>query len=83
MLFGFVRRWQRRIIWCLLLVILVLVIKQQYPDLGQQVGQWISGTRDSRVAKAVSSMVESLSDGKDLKTAVEVFCEGMEDSEQN
>lgn len=78
MLFGFVRRWQRRIIFCLLIVIFVLVMKQRHPDLGQTVGQWISGTKDTRIARAVSSMVDSLSAGEDLKRAVEVFCEGWE-----
>ena len=81
MLFGFVRRWQRRIIVCLLIVIFVLVMKQKHPQLGETVGQWISGTKDSRVARAVSSMVESLSEGEDLKTAVEVFCEGWSGTE--
>lgn len=76
MLFGFVRRWQRRIIVCLLIVIFVLVMKQKHPQLGQTVGRWISGAKDSRAARAVSSMVESLSEGEDLKKAVEVFCEG-------
>ena len=80
MLFGFVRRWQRRIIVCLLIVIFALVVKQKYPQIGQTVGEWISGSRDSRIARAVSSMVDSLSDGEDLKTAVEVFCEGWENS---
>lgn len=81
MLFGFVRRWQRRIIVCLLIVIFVLVMKQKHPQLGETIGQWISGTKDSRVARAVSSMVESLSEGEDLKTAVEVFCEGWSGTE--
>ncbi len=81
MLFGFVRRWQRRIIVCLLIVIFVLVMKQKHPQLGETVGQWISGTKDSRAARAVSSMVDSLKDGEDLKTAVEVFCEGWSGTE--
>ena len=82
MLFGFVRRWQRRIIVCLLIVIFVLVMKQKHPQLGETVGQWISGTGDTRIAKAVSSMLESLSEGDDLKTAVEVFCEGWKHTPQ-
>lgn len=81
MLFGFVRRWQRRIIVCLLIVIFVLVMKQKHPQLGETIGQWISGTKDSRAVRAVSSMVESLSEGEDLKTAVEVFCEGWNGTE--
>lgn len=76
MLFGFVRRWQRRIILCLLLVIFILVIKQRHPQFGQTVGQWISGAKDGRVARAVSSMVDSLSEGEDWSNAVEVFREG-------
>ena len=82
MLFGWICRWQRRIIICLLIVILVLVVKQKYPQPGRQIGEWISGTGDTRIAKAVSSMMESLSEGDDLKTAVEVFCEGWKHTPQ-
>lgn len=81
MFFCFIRRWQRRIIICLLLVIFVLVMKQKHPQLGQTVGEWISGSKDTRIARAVSSMMDSLSEGEDLKTAVEVFREGWSSAE--
>ena len=77
-LFGIGRRIRRSIILCLLFIAAAIALKQNYPELGHQVGQWITGTKDSPVVKAVSSMVESLSQGENVKSAVEVFCENLE-----
>ncbi len=77
-LFGFCRKLRRSIILCLLFIAAAVALKHNCPELRQQVGQWITGTTDSPVVKAVSSMVECLSGGETVKTAVEVFCESLQ-----
>ena len=72
-------RWVRKKLGMLLLLIaLTVALKQAYPAVAERVGEWIFGMGDSRVAKAVSSMISSLSDGEGMKGAVEVFREEMQ-----
>lgn len=80
MLFGFFRKLRRGILFVVLVLAATAVLQSRYPQLGRQIGQWISGTKDSPVVRAVSSMVDSLSKGDNVKTAVEVFCENFEAS---
>ncbi len=78
MFFGFFRKLRRGILFVVLVLAATAVLQSRYPQLGTQIGQWISGAKDSPVVRAVSSMVESLSNGDNVKTAVEVFCENFE-----
>lgn len=78
--FRFLRR---KIVQCIFLLAAAIIIKQAYPAIGAQVGGWISGMADSRIAQAVSSMLSSLSDGDSLKDAVEVFHENIQNPAQN
>lgn len=71
-MFRFMRR---KIAQCIVLIAAVIVLKQVCPNFGAQVGQWITGLKESRISRAVSSMVASLSDGEGWKDAVEVFHE--------
>ncbi len=78
MLFGLFRRIRRSVMFCIVLLAAVVFLKYNYPQLGEQIGAWISGTKESPVVQAFSSFVESLSDGNSVKTAVEVFCDNLE-----
>ena len=60
---------------CIGLLGLVLILKYAFPATGQQIGKWISGAEDNRVAQAFSDLFSSLSDGEGIQTAVEVFRE--------
>lgn len=78
MLFRPGRCFPRGILFCLLLIGGILLLKQRHPEIGAQIGQWISGAKESAVYQAISSMLSTLSDGGDMKTAVEVLCENLQ-----
>lgn len=63
---------------CFLLIFTFLALKQLLPTVGREVGQWISGMGDSRVAEAFSRMCRALGGGEGLGKAVEVFCDGLQ-----
>ncbi len=77
MTFRLLRWVWKKLALILLLLALAIALKRAYPALGACIGRWISGMEDERVAQAVSSMVSSLSEGKGIKTVVEVFRETM------
>ena len=73
-------RFRRNAAICLCLVAAVLLLKYQFPATGQRIGQWVSGA-ESRVAQAVSGILDRLAAGDRLSQIVEVFRDAMEDSE--
>lgn len=67
---------RRKIMLIICIVALFASLKLFLPKIGQQIGNWISGTQDSRVMQAFSEMLGSFSDG--IGEAVEVFCDGLQ-----
>ncbi len=78
MLFGIGRSIRKMLFFFVFLLAATVFLKQNCPQLGAQVGAWISGTMESPVVQALSSLMDSLSEGNSVKTAVEVFCENLE-----
>ncbi len=74
---------RRRFFLILLVIAAVAVLKFGCVKVKSTVSGWISGTKENRVSKAVTSMVGALSDGESVKGAVEVFRESIENSETN
>lgn len=71
---------RKGILLCAALLATAVVLKCVYPEVGREVGHWISGEEDSRISRAVSRMVSSLADGDGIGNAVEVFCENIRNS---
>lgn len=67
-----------KIIFIIGLVTLVLFIKNNSAEIGQTIGDWITGRDDNRISQAVSTFVDDLSDGEGLSDAVEAFCENLQ-----
>ena len=76
----FRNRFRRNAVLCLCLVTAALLLKYQFPEAGQRVGRWVSGA-ESRIAQAVSGILERLSAGDGLSEVVEVFRDAVENPE--
>lgn len=76
----FRNRFRRNAVLCLCLVTAALLLKYQFPEAGQCVGRWVSGA-ESRIAQAVSGILERLSAGEGLSEVVEVFRDAVENPE--
>ena len=68
----------RKIIFFIGLITVVMFLKNNSAQIGETIENWIVGREDNRVAQAVSSLVDSLSEGNGLSDAVEVFCENLQ-----
>lgn len=81
MFFHFGKCIRRSILFFILLIMALGFLKQNYPRFSHQVGRWIVGEEYSPVTKAVSSLVDTLSEESDIRKAVEVFYENIKASE--
>lgn len=74
-------RFVQRKLVRLIMILLVFASFQLYlPKIGKQIGEWISGTKDSRVERAVSKMLDSIGQGNDANDVIEVFCDELQES---
>lgn len=78
MFFGFFRRIYRKLCFCMLLVALVVFLKSYYPDFGQQIGRWVTGLENTKVAQSFSEMISGFAKGEGISRMVEVFREGLQ-----
>lgn len=78
MLFSFLRRVRRTICFFIGAAALVLLLKYEFPEVGKQIGSWISGLENTRVAQAFSSMLNNLSDGDGFFDSIEVFHDSLQ-----
>ena len=78
-IFLFSKRIRRGILFFILLILSLGFLKQNYPQIGAEVNRWITGEKSNPVTKAVSSLVDSLSEEGELRKAVEVFYENIKD----
>lgn len=69
---------RRKLVLCFFLIFTFLALKHLLPTVGREVGQWVSGMGDSRVAEAFSRMCQALGGGEGVGKAVEVFCDGLQ-----
>lgn len=66
---------RRRLLRCVLILLLALCLKLLLPLPGHTVGGWIAGTRENRVSAAIESFAASFAAGAGLRDAVEVCYE--------
>ena len=69
----------KKIRLCILIIAIFAILKLSLPNIGKQIGAWISGAEDSRIAEAWSEMINSFSDGG-VRKAVEVFYDGLQEN---
>lgn len=62
---------RKKVVLILAMLVLVLFLKYNYPDLGRRIGSYISGLCSPRVRQAFSTMIGRLPE--DGLEAVEVF----------
>ena len=78
MLFSFLRRVRRTICFFIGAAALVILLKYEFPEVGKQIGNWISGLENTRIAQAFSSMLTNLSDGDGFLDSIEVFHDSLQ-----
>ena len=78
MFFSFYRRVRRTICFLIVAVALVVLLKYEYPQLGERIGKWISGLENTRIAQAFSSMLTNLSEGDGFLDSIEVFHDSLQ-----
>ena len=75
MLFGFGKYIRRTVLFFALFFLLLGYVKKNYPALTQEVSNWITGESAAPVGRAVTSLVDRLTEGGNIRQAVEVFYE--------
>lgn len=71
---------RKKILLFVWIVVAFVSLKLFLPEIGSRIGEWIAGTRDSRVAQAFSEMLGSFTEGNGVREAVEVFCDGLQEN---
>lgn len=78
MIFSFFRHIRRTVCFCIVLAAIVILLKYEYPEIGRQIGRWISGLENTRVAQAFSSMLSDMERGNGFIDSIEVFHDQIE-----
>lgn len=83
MIFSFFRHIRRTICFCIVIIALVVILKYEFPEVGRQIGRWISGFESSGIAQAFSSMLTNMENGNGFMNSIEVFHEQIETETAN
>lgn len=68
-----IRFFRRKLVACVVLIMLFITLKQKVPAIGNRIGQWIAGCDESYAKEVFSEVYDAFVGGEGVEKVMEVL----------